>query len=140
MILTYTTGASFDSAVTKYSRYKDRFEIWCGFDYTGADQAGWSQKAVAELERCYKKGDKGVGELYSKPTPGYGIHIDDPRMKPLIKKCGELHMPISIHVAEDAWMYQKPDSTNDGLMNSAIWNVDQTKKNLLSHDELIGTL
>jgi len=148
MILTYTTGASFDSAITKYSRYKDRFEIWCGFDYTGADKAGWSQKAVAELERCYKKGakgvgelgDKGLGELYSKPTPGYGIHIDDPRVKPLIQKCGELHMPISIHVAEDAWMYLKPDSTNDGLMNSAEWTVDQTKKNLLGHDELIQTL
>src|SRR4051794_2048661 len=37
MILTYTTGASFDSAVTKYSRYKDRFQVWCGFDYTGAN-------------------------------------------------------------------------------------------------------
>lgn len=28
MILTYTTGPSFDSAVTKYSRYSDRFDIW----------------------------------------------------------------------------------------------------------------
>jgi predicted TIM-barrel fold metal-dependent hydrolase len=148
MILTYTTGASFDSIVTKYSRYKDRFNIWCGFDYTGADKPGWSQKAVAELERCYKKGakgvgelgDKGLGELYSKPSPGYGIHIDNPRIKPLIEKCGELHMPISIHVAEDAWMYAKPDSTNDGLMNSARWNVDLTKKGILGHDELIRTL
>ena len=148
MILTYTTGPSFDSAVTKYSRYSDRFDIWCGFDYTGADKPGWSQKAVAELERCYKKGakgvgelgDKGLGELYSKPTPGYGIHIDDPRMKPLIKRCGDLHMPISIHVAEDAWMYAKPDSTNDGLMNSAKWNVDLTKKGILGHDELVRTL
>src|SRR3982751_2953800 len=95
MILTYRTGAAFDSAVAKYSRYKERFDIWCGFDYTGADKPGWSQKAVAELERCHKKGakgvgelgDKGLGELYSKPTPGYGIHIDDPRMKTLIQKC-----------------------------------------------------
>ncbi|MEP7106967.1 MAG: amidohydrolase family protein [Ferruginibacter sp.] len=148
MILSCNTGDSFDSVVTKYSRYKDRFEIWCGFDYTGADQQGWAQKAVAELERCYKKGakgvgelgDKGLGELYSSPTPGYGMHIDDPRMKPLIKKCGDLHMPISIHVAEDEWMYAKPDSTNDGLMNSATWNVDLTKKDLLGHDELIRTL
>ncbi len=148
MILTYSTGASFDSVVTKYSRYKDRFDIWCGFDYTGADKPGWAQKAVAELERCYKKGakgvgelgDKGLGELYSKPTPGYGIHIDDPRMKPLIEKCGDLDLPISIHVAEDAWMYEKPDSTNDGLMNAAKWNVDLTKKGILGHDELIRTL
>jgi hypothetical protein len=26
-------------------------------------------------------------------------------MKPLLEKCAELHMPVSIHVAEDAWMY-----------------------------------
>ncbi|MBD0332575.1 MAG: amidohydrolase family protein, partial [Chitinophagaceae bacterium] len=102
----------------------------------------------AELERCYKKGargvgelgDKGLGEFYSKPTPGWGVHIDDPRMKSLIKRCGELRMPISIHVAEDAWMYQKPDSTNDGLMNAAKWQVDMTKKGILGHDELIQTL
>jgi hypothetical protein len=56
---------------------KTGFDIWCGFDYTGADKPGWSQKAVGELERCYRKGakgvgelgDKGLGELYSKPTP-----------------------------------------------------------------------
>src|SRR5665647_139278 len=66
MLLSYATGASFDSVVTKYSRYKDRFEIWCGFDYTGADQPGWAQKALAELERCYKKGARGVGELGDK--------------------------------------------------------------------------
>ena len=92
MILSYSTGAAFDSAIQKYSRYKDRFDVWCGFDYTGYEKPGWQDHAVAELERCYKKGakgvgelgDKGLGELYSKPTRGYGLHIDDPRMKPLI--------------------------------------------------------
>jgi len=148
IILTYTTGKSFDSIVDKYSRYKNRFEIWCGFDYTGNDQPNWSQRAIAELERCYKKGargvgelgDKGLGELYSRPTPGYGIHIDDPRMKPLIKRCGELHMPISIHVAEDAWMYLPSDSTNDGLMNAATWKVNMNKPGILNHDQLVATL
>jgi uncharacterized protein len=148
MVLTYNTGRGFDSIVDKYSRHKDRFTLFCGFDYTGADQPGWPVKAVAELERCYKKGargvgelgDKGLGELYSNPTPGYGIHIDDPRMKPLIKRCGELKMPINIHVAEDAWMYLPPDSTNDGLMNSAKWTVDMTKPGILDHDQLIQTL
>lgn len=148
MVLTYSTGAGFDSAVDKYSRYKNRFEIWCGFDYTGIDKPGWEQQAVKELERCYKKGargvgelgDKGLGEFYSKPTAGWGVHIDDPRMKPLIRKCGELHMPISIHVAEDAWMYQNADSLNDGLMNAAKWKVDMTKKGILGHDQLVATL
>jgi predicted TIM-barrel fold metal-dependent hydrolase len=61
-------------------------------------------------------------------------------MKPLLEKCGELKIPVSIHVAEDQWMYEKVDSTNDGLMNSAKWHVDQTRKGLLGHDELIKTL
>ena len=30
-----------------------------------------------------------------------------------------LHMPVSIDVTEDAWMYAKVNSMNDGLMNSA---------------------
>ncbi|MEO8582617.1 MAG: amidohydrolase family protein [Flavitalea sp.] len=148
MILSYATGKKFDSVVAKYAGHKDRFLIWCGFDYTGADQPGWSDRAVAELERCYKKGavgvgelgDKGSGELYSLPTPGYGIHIDDPRLKPLLQKCAELKMPISIHVSEDAWMYLPADAKNDGMMNAGRWKVDMTVKGKLNHDELVQTL
>src|SRR6476660_6616239 len=29
MILSYATGARFDSVVDKYAPYKDRFEVWC---------------------------------------------------------------------------------------------------------------
>lgn len=148
IVLSGSTGKSFDSIVDRYAKYKDRFEVWCGFDYTGSDQPGWEKRAVAELERCYKKGargvgelgDKGLGEFYSDPTPGYGIHIDDPKMKPLIKRCGELKMPINIHVAEDAWMYLPADSTNDGLMNAAKWHVDMSKEGILDHDQLVQTL
>lgn len=148
IILTYATGSKFDSAVAKYARYKDRFEMWCGFDYTGYEKPGWEKQAVAELERCYKMGargvgelgDKGLGEFYSTPVKGWGLHIDDPGMKPLLEKCAALRMPVSIHVAEDAWMYQKADSTNDGLMNAGKWKVDMTKKGILDHDQLVATL
>lgn len=148
IILTYSTGKRFDSAVARYSPFKDRFEVWCGFDYTGYEKPGWEDHAVAELERCHKKGaggvgelgDKGLGEFYSLPVPGWGLHIDDARMKPLLTKCAELHMPVSIHVAEDAWMYENADSTNDGLMNAATWKVDMSKKGILGHDQLVATL
>lgn len=148
IVLTAQTGKGFDSIVDLYKPYKDRFILYCGFDYTGFGQPGWEQRAVSELERCYQKGargigelgDKGEGELYSKPTPGKGIHIDNPSLKPLLQKCAELKMPVSIHVAEDQWMYEKPDSTNDGLMNAAKWQVDMNKPGKLGHDELIASL
>ncbi len=148
MILSYRSGRAFDSVVEKYSKYKDRFLVWCGFDYTGIGSPGWIDRAVSELVRCHAKGaigvgelgDKGLGEVYSKPTPGYGVHVDDPRLRPLFRKCAELHMPVSIHVAEDEWMYLEPDSLNDGLMNSAIWHVNMKDKGRLNHQELINTL
>ncbi len=149
ILLTFQTGAGFDSVVEKYSQYPDRFEIWCGFDYSGYEKdPEWTIKAVKELERCFKKGakgvgelgDKGLGEIYSKPVPGVGLHIDNPKMKPLLQKCAELGMPVNIHVAESYWMYCPMDSTNDGLMNAYTWRVDLTKPGILNHEQLIQTL
>ncbi len=147
LILSHSTGARFDSLIAKYGRYKNRFDVWCGFDYTGFETPEGQKHAVIELERCFKKGakgvgelgDKGLGEFYSGPVPGY-IHIDDPRMKPLLQKCAELRMPVSVHVAEDEWMYLNSDSANDGLMNAATWKVDLSKKGILNHDQLITSL
>ena len=148
VILTYSTGSRFDSIVDKYKKYPGRFLFYCGFDYTGFGQPGWDKKAVAELERCYRKGargigelgDKGEGELYSKPTPGKGIHIDNPALKPLLDKCAALKIPVIIHVAEDQWMYEKPDKYNDGMNNAAKWHVNMNVPGKLGHDELIASL
>lgn len=147
IILTYATGPQFDSIVNVYSKYGDRFELWCGFNYTDYDKPYFGPAAVKELERCHKMGAKGVGELgdkgsgeiYSKPVAGNGLHIDDPRMKLLLEKCAELHMPVNIHVAEDFWMYEPADSTNDGLMNAGDWHVDVTGDKL-NHDQLVQSL
>lgn len=148
VILSYSTGKAFDSIIAKYARYPERFNVWCGFDYTGYDKPGWPEHAIKELERCHKMGAKGVGELgdkgeglfYSKPTPAYGMHVDDPRMKPLLQKCAELHMPVSVHVSDPIWMYEPMDSTNDGLMNAYTWRIDMAKKGKLNHEQLVNTL
>jgi uncharacterized protein len=148
IILTYSTGAAFDSIIAKYSDHPDRFSVWCGFDYTGYNEPGWPERAVKELIRCHKMGAKGVGELgdkglglfYSKPTAAWGMHIDDSRMKPLLEKCAALQMPVSVHVADPMWMYEPMDSTNDGLMNAYTWKIDLTKKGILNHQQLVETL
>jgi predicted TIM-barrel fold metal-dependent hydrolase len=148
IVLTMSTGAKFDSLVKAYSKYKDRFDLWCGFDYTGYNTPAFPASAVKELERCHKMGakgvgelgDKGYGELYSEPVAGVGLHMDDYKMKPLFQKCAELNMPINIHVADPIWMYEKMDSTNDGLMNALEWKIDASLPGLLSLYELVNTL
>ncbi len=131
IILSMASGARFDSIYAVYAAYPDRFEVWCALDFQGYDQPGYGPAAVAELERCYRLGARGVGELGDKGeglvygnVPAPGMHLDDPRMDPLLEKCADLGMPVNIHVGEPIWMYQPMDSTNDGLMNGFSWRLD----------------
>lgn len=147
IILTSASGAKFDSIYALYSQYPDRFELWCGFDFSGHDRPGFGPAAAAELERCYKVGARGVGEISDKGKGLYsgawskapGLHLDDPRMDPLLQKCAELGMPINIHVAEPIWMYQPMDSTNDGLMNAYTWRLDN-QPGIVDHPGMIAIL
>jgi predicted TIM-barrel fold metal-dependent hydrolase len=146
IILTYAYGTEFDSLINVYAKHKDRFELWCGFDYSGYDESDFPQQAIAELERCYKTGAKGVGELgdkgkglfYSDP-PAWGMHSDDERMVPLFAKCAELNMPVNIHVAEPKWMYETMDETNDGLMNAYEWRLDN-QEGIVDHEGMMRIL
>jgi len=131
IILTMTAGAEFDNIYRRYSKYPDRFELWCGLDLTGYDKPGFGIATVRELERCHRLGARGVGELHDKgrglssgESKTVGMHPDDTRMDSVFEKCGELGMPVSLHVADPIWMYQKMDKTNDGLMNAYDWRLD----------------
>jgi hypothetical protein len=83
IILCRQHGMKFDSVLEVYSRYHDRFE-----------DPGFPAAALEELERCFEKGAKGVGELgdkgkgmfFSRPAAP-GMHPDDPRMDALWEKC-----------------------------------------------------
>jgi len=135
ILLTQATGAEFDRIAALYAEFPERFELWCGFDYRGFDQPGYGPAAVAELERCVRRGAKGVGEVSDKgdglmiegrSTPS-NLHLDDPRLDPLLEKCAELNLPVNFHVADPIWMYQKMDRHNEGMPNAAIWRRNPTK-------------
>jgi predicted TIM-barrel fold metal-dependent hydrolase len=146
IVLTYSYGPAFDSLLRVFSKYPERFELWCGIDYTGYNNPGFPERAVKELERCYNAGARGVGEegdkgkglFYSKP-PAWGMHPDDSRLDPVWEKCADLEMPVNIHVADPKWMYEKMDSTNDGLMNSYTWKVD-LDSGVVDHSGMIRIL
>lgn len=145
-ILSFETGTEFDQIFERFSAHPARFNIWCGFDYSGYDsgERDWTERAIAELKRCRQMGasgvgelgDKGLGEYYSSPVPGYGMHIDDSRMDPLLETCAKLNMPINIHIADPIWMYLPMDIHNDGMMNAYNWRIEQSEGKL-NHEELL---
>jgi len=144
VILTKATGPEFDDIYRRYSKHADRFEVWCGLDLSGYDKPGFGPAAIRELERCRQVGARGVGEIHDKgnglvsgKSKAPGMHPDDPRLDALWERCGELGMPISLHVADPIWMYQKMDKTNDGLMNAYVWRLDN-QPNIVSLPGMIA--
>ncbi len=158
------TGAStldrFNEIKALYSNHAGRFDLWCGFDFTGADHPDFPANAVKALETCHRAGAVGVGELSDKgrgfgirgggrggrgagaPPPSVdliGPHPDDARMDPLWQKCSQLGMPVNVHISDPIWSYQKLDNTNDGLMNGYTWRID-VKPNMYGHNELIESM
>jgi uncharacterized protein len=128
IILTMATGAEFREISQKYSVHANRFEMWCGLSLEGVGNGGVPMK---ELERCHDAGARGVGEIHDKgeglrsgKSKSPGVHPDDWRLDSVWEKCGELGMPVSLHVADPIWMYQKMDRYNDGLMNAYEWRLD----------------
>ena len=131
IILTMTTGKEFDAISAKYSKYPQRFELWCGLDFTGYNQPTFPSGALKELQRCKDAGAQGIGEIHDKgqglrsgKSSAPKIHPDDPRVDAVWEKAGELRMPVSLHVADPIWMYQTMDNHNDGLMNAYEWRLD----------------
>ncbi|MCF8224349.1 MAG: amidohydrolase [Bacteroidales bacterium] len=146
VILSHLHGPDFDSVVDMYSGYPDRFDIWCGIDYSACETDSFHRTAIAELKRCVEKGAKGVGELgdkgkglfYSKP-PAWGMHPDDDRMVAIWRAVAELGLPVNLHVADPKWMYEKMDSTNDGMMNAFKWRLDN-QEGIRDHGEMMDIL
>jgi uncharacterized protein len=128
-ILAMATGKEFDDIKRKYS--SDHFEPWCGLDFSAHAKPDFPKAAVEELQRCHDQGAKGIGEIHDKgqglrsgKSTAPGIHPDDPRVDAIWEKAAELHMPVSLHVADPIWMYQPMDAHNDGLMNAYEWRLD----------------
>ena len=142
MILAGSSGKKFDEHVQLFSKHPTRFELWCGFDLSGIDTPNFAAAAVAELERCYRAGAKGVGELSDKGRGlrgAPGVQCDDARLDPLFAKCAELGLPVNIHIGEDQWMYEPMDRQNDGLMNAFKWRIPKDPE-VLGHEEVLATL
>ena len=148
IVQTKAYGEEFDRLYDLYKGVSDRFILWCGIDMSSWGTPDFPDAAVRELERCWRKGATGVGELIDKglgersscKVAQPGLHFNDDLFVPIFSKCAELGMPVSCHVADPVWMYEELDEHNDGYMNAAKWKIDTTVSGTLGHYELVATL
>jgi predicted TIM-barrel fold metal-dependent hydrolase len=148
IVHTGTYGEEFDALYDLYKGVSDRFELWCGIDMSSWGTPDFPAKAVEELERCWRKGAKGVGELsdkglgekLSRKVAEPGLHFNDDLLVPVFSKCAELGMPVNCHIGDPVWMYEELDAHNDGYMNAAEWKIDMSKPGILGLYEVVATM
>lgn len=116
--------------------YPGRFLHYMVLDYTGWDAPDWSERAVKQIETGHRLGSAGLKEfkrlgLYLRNQAGQLITVDDPKLDPVWRRCGELGLPVSIHVADPKAFWLPYDATNERwkeLKDHKSWWFGDTNK------------
>ena len=95
-----------------------RFVQYMNLDYARWNEPDFAEQAVRQIEAGHRIGASGLKEykrlgLYLRDNDGKLIRIDDPKLDPVWQRCGELGLPVSIHVADPVAFWQPYDETNE---------------------------
>jgi predicted TIM-barrel fold metal-dependent hydrolase len=116
--------------------FPGRFLQYMNLDYADWDKPDFSAQAVKQIEEGHRLGAAGFKEykrlgLNLKEGSGKLIRIDDPKLDPMWKRCGELNMPVSIHVADPRafWLpYEESNERWKELRDHKSWWFGDTNK------------
>ncbi|MFC1619617.1 amidohydrolase family protein [Candidatus Neomarinimicrobiota bacterium] len=105
---------------------KERFIVFGRPDFSKIEEPGWGESEAQKLEEAAKMGIRGLKihktlGLGFRDKEGNLIRVDDPRIDPIWAKCGELGIPVLMHVTDPKAFYTPLDRNNE------------------RYDELVGT-
>lgn len=97
---------------------KDRFLVFFRPDFSRIDEPGFGVNEGKKLEAAVKQGIKGVKiakelGLIIKDKSGKLVPVDDPRIDPFWEKCGELGVPVLMHVSDPKAFFTPVDRYNE---------------------------
>lgn len=106
------------SAASIRANYPKRFIVFANIDFNGIGENGWTDKAVRQLEADVKNGANGL-KIFKNlgfsvtDKSGKRVTVDDPRLDPIWKKCGDLKIPVLIHTADPKSFWDPMDEKNE---------------------------
>ncbi len=144
VVFTGATGAEFDRQAALFKPYGKRFQVWCGLEGGDVNAADWPARAARELERCYRQGARGIGELTDKGSGmqhgtlprAQRLHPDDPRLDAVWKKCAELKIPANVHIADHPSCWRPLGPNQERTPDFQHFNLHG--KDVLSYEELLA--
>jgi predicted TIM-barrel fold metal-dependent hydrolase len=97
---------------------KDRFIVFFRPDFDRIDEPDFGNKEAERLEKAVKMGARGLKiaknlGLTARDKAGKLVPVDDPRLDPIWAKCGELKIPVMIHVSDPKAFFTPVDRHNE---------------------------
>ena len=120
-------------AVQKYDRaYPGRFLTFTEPSYSHFKEANYPKLQADAIEQAHRDGARGLKilktlGLYLREniTSGTLVKIDDPRFDPMWEACGQLNMPVAIHISDPVAFFTPTDRFNERfeeLNNHPDWS------------------
>lgn len=131
--LTGGFGAGLTETVEKYDKsYRDRFYTFTEPSYSRFLEPGYPSIQSQAIEQAHLDGAHGLKilktlGLYLREniTEGMLVKIDDPRFDPMWDACGQLNMPVAIHISDPIAFFTPTDRFNERfeeLNNHPDWS------------------
>jgi predicted TIM-barrel fold metal-dependent hydrolase len=131
--LTGGFGAGLVETITKYdNKYRDRFYSFTEPSYSRFLEPDYPRIQAQAIEQAHRDGARGLKilktlGLYLRDniTSGKLVRIDDPRFDPMWDTCGQLNMPVAIHVSDPVAFFTPTDRFNERyeeLSNHPDWS------------------
>jgi predicted TIM-barrel fold metal-dependent hydrolase len=120
-------------AVSKYDRtYPGRFYTFAEPSYSRFKEPDYPKLQAQAIEQAHRDGARGLKilktlGLYLREgiTSGALVKIDDPRFDPMWDACGQLNLPVAIHVSDPIAFFTPTDRFNERyeeLNNHPDWS------------------
>jgi predicted TIM-barrel fold metal-dependent hydrolase len=131
--LTGGYGKGLADAVARYDRtHPGRFYTFAEPSYSRFKEADYPKLQAETIEQAHREGARGLKilktlGLYLREgiTSGALVKIDDPRFDPMWDACGQLNLPVAIHVSDPIAFFTPTDRFNERyeeLNNHPDWS------------------
>jgi len=131
--LTGGYGSGLRETVARYDKaYRDRFYTMTEPIYEKFLEPNYPQLQAEAIEQAHRDGARGLKilktlglYLRSNITSGTLVKIDDRRFDPMWDTCGQLKMPVAIHIADPVAFFTPTDRYNERyeeLHNHPDWS------------------
>lgn len=119
--ITMKVGDEAIEMVEKFRRAApQRFSTIGWMDWTGVERDDFIQLTLKRLDRLVEAGIVGLKiwkdlGLAVRDRTGKLMHVDDERLAPIFERCGELQIPVMVHIGDPEAFFLPIDANNERL-------------------------